>query len=285
MSNSVTQLIFQLESAAVSIVPNHLQHPEEKYTFAWALIGEKHNDDPPARAFAFGTNLTYSAINKTVTPDNTLQAIEMTAWVKVEENYVPVKVTYSLYQNATKVNSTAGQLRLWGGSFHYSLTIGDWPFLAHSNRLDVTFSLASATSNSTSFGHDMGNENLMFVNVVGPDDDSFVARVPKKALLSPYNSSRKMDLEDIGINVMLSLQSKFSIGVSLLFPKFQNLYYDGVVSVDSSIPFVPFRKASNAGLVLIIFLSIAGGFLLLFGLITAFFHWRREESSRQIRYL
>lgn len=40
----------------------------------------------------------------------------------------------------------------------------------------------------------------------------------------------------------------------------------------------------DLGLPLIVFLSLSAAFLVLFGIITAYFHWRREGEKSAIRY-
>jgi len=232
VSNNITQLNFPVDVSVVYITPLDHGHTDQAYELYWTYVVET-NEDNIVRTCAFGKNLSYSPIRVLETNNNVIKQINMTALISLPGNpdIVPLTISYSLFQNRTYLNTTSGPLKVSRGSLYYVIYSDGWPFLDPKNKLEIHFSLASATSNQTSFGSDPQSPNIMFASIIGSDKDVFFVKLPKAASIAPINQTTKRN-SPIDLNIMFSLSSRYSLMVSLKFPTYSSFVYDGLVSID-----------------------------------------------------
>jgi len=206
----------------------------------------------------------------------------MTSFIQIPgEPAVPLTIMYSLYSNDTTARTTGGIIPIWPGSFSFAIVSDYWPFKEPGNTLSVSMTFSSSTSNLTSFGQEPSYPDIFFVTVLGTDDDIFFLRLPK---LGIFDVNGTVQQTPVDLDMATSTNSRNSISVTVVLPTFDTAFYDGVVAVDQTAPWLPFSKGRSVGISVIIFLALSGGFLLLFGLISVIFHLKGKEAKRSIRY-
>jgi len=227
-----------------------------------------------AQSATFGKDFTYSDPCREIVPGNAIQNTNMTAQVIVDnlEGIVPVvRLSYFLYENSTHIFDAGGQnlAHVAEGNLQYLMELENWPWKSSKNRLFVYFSLSSSRLSKS---HVLNGGRL--VCLVGSTNDTMQLIFLHDCSVTVNNSS-----ENIGVLTQILITPGFPLQVGIIFPYFSNIKYSSLLGISFSTNFVPFLPAHGSpfNTTLILMLAFSGTFVLVFGVATAFFNWRRHQ--------
>jgi len=241
------------------------------YRLSWKGFREVDENAQLVRYTYFGSNFTYTPItNETNHKGTEVVNTNMTAYVDVDGTITTLKVSHYLYKNRSDNGVVPS------GFLQFSLETEGWPFREKRNSLEISLLVYSTRDNDTEIDKD---NNRVMIKILGSVNDSFCMQFDPNCTVYTSDSSNAT-IQPV-ITDLFKSGSDVPMNVSLRFPNFFRMTYDPIMGIEFFQDWNPIDPAyGNLSNSVVIVFALCAIFLLVFGLVTAYFNWKRQRARK-----